>query len=219
MVNHFFNSQFFVQNRDSDRDKTETLREKYVSVSLSHALIRETARQWAIIVIQKGFEGVSGGKIKEAESRHLKIETVTETKSRHSCFGEEKNSLNYTEKLLQLAKQSFKNQQVQDKVSLPIPEGFDLPDPTKILRAAYDVWQPVRDAMPEWISYMSVRQNHQNGDKSLEKAHRDAEEAYYGSCQQCPQFQYYKQVYQRLFPPKKKQEIDWWAEPSQGASL
>ncbi len=125
--------------------------------------------------------------------------------------------VNYTEKLLRLAAPSSTKK--HDKVVLPIPAGFDLPDPTEILRAAYDLWQPVRDAMPEWIAYMSIRKAHQNGDKSLVQAHRDAEQAYYGACQQCPEFQYYKQVYQRLFPPKQKQKIDWWAEPSQGASL
>jgi hypothetical protein len=125
----------------------------------------------------------------------------------------------YAEKLLQLATPSSKNQRVQDKASLPILEGFDLPDPAKILRAAYDLWQPVRDAMPEWVAYMSVRKAHQDGDKSLEKDHREAEQAYYTACQKCPEFQYYRQVHQRLFSPKKKEEIDWYADPHKESSL
>lgn len=119
----------------------------------------------------------------------------------------------YAEELLQLASQSSKQKKDANKVSLPIPTGFDLPDPAKIYRAAYDLWQPIRERMPAWVKYMSLRKAHQNGDKSLAPAHKKAEQAYYAACQQCPEFQYYSKVYQTLFPPKKTKLIDWY-EPS-----
>jgi len=202
MIDRFFTSYYLTQNRDSDRDTIETVRGKYASVSLSQTLVRETARQWLVIVIQQGIEGVSD----KFKSRHLKIETATETQSRQ--FTRLKGVTEYSERLLRLCTPSAKKS--QEEVSLPIPSGFDLPDREQIYRAAYDLWQPVRDKMPAWIKYMSLRKAHQSGDKSLAQAHKDAEQAYYVACQQCPEFQYYTQVRQKLFPAPKA--IDWEAQ-------
>ena len=192
--------------------------------SVLRSLVCEAPKQCPSNPYPESVTGCFGGVLQRSifEAGNLggnlpsKIEAVTEAEAKQSGVSKDTHSTDYAEKLLKFATQSPK--QVQDKVSLPIPEGVDLPDLAKILRAAYDLWQPVRDAMPEWIAYMSVRKAHQDGDKSLEKAHRDAEQAYYDACQQCPEFQYYRQVHQRLFPPSQEKLIDWYAAP-QEASL
>lgn len=184
---------------------------------------KRTGEQSSQTIIQYGLEGVRTPSKKGAIANTVHVCLLLSMISSYThVINRSKNGaseVNYAEKLLQLATQSPKDKKDTGQVSLPIAAGFDLPDRGKILQTAYDVWQPVRDTLPEWIAYMSVRETHQNGDKTLGQAHRDAEQAYYAACQECPQFQYYKQVYQRLFTPKQQKEIDWWAEPSQGRTL
>jgi hypothetical protein len=201
-VKHWDSSKAFLEVNNTD-------------VSLFHPLEAETVKQTSESLAPHRFESVSLiASVKHflKHSNRISVtETARETKVKHFRKTTiEKNKMDYAEELLQLASQSSKQKKDANKVSLPIPTGFDLPDPAKIYRAAYDLWQPIRERMPAWVKYMSLRKAHQNGDKSVAPAHKEAEQAYYAVCQQCPEFQYYDQVRQKLFPAAKA--IDWEAQ-------
>jgi hypothetical protein len=193
--------------------------------SLLHSLVHEAPKQlvsnpypvrgtgcFAGVLQRSTFEAVNlGGDLTS------KIEAPTEALAKQS--GISVAVTDYAEELLRFASQYSQSKKDENQVSLPIPTGFDLPDRAKIYRTAYDLWQPVREKMPTWGKYMSLRKAHQNGDHTLAQAHKEAEQAYYAACQQCPAFQYYNQVRQKLFPAQKKSETDWYKPSHKEASL
>jgi hypothetical protein len=197
---------------------------KNTNVSLFQPLRGETVKQTSEFLIPYRFESVSFiTSVKhflKYQNRIFVTETARETKVKH--FRKriiEKSKMDYAKELLRFASQSSQSKKDETTVSLPIPTGFDLPDRAKIYRTAYDLWQAVREKMPAWVKYMSLRKAHQNGDHTLAQAHKDAEQAYYAACQQCTEFRYYNQVRQKLFSAQKKSEIDWYEPSHKEASL